>query len=222
VGHHLADRVVIAVGVVEHRQHQHRGGVAVEHQVVHRRQDILTALAGDRGDRPVGGGLVVGWLADGVQPVRRVLRQGEHAVEQHVRVDRQVLLGQDRCPHSRFGQPGRQLLACALSLEPSVGRPVGEGVVAGEAEQHAERPGGDLGVQPAARLVCGRRHVELLAPQVGVGVDLDEREAQRAVDLAAEPPHPLEFLLGCDDVLARRPLRRQFEHRPAACGHRPA
>ena len=179
VGHHLADRVVVALGVVEERQHQHRAGVGFQHQVVHRRQGILAALAGDRGDGAVGGGLVVGWFAKGVEPVHRVLREREHAVEQHVRVDGQVVLGQDRRPHGGFGQPGGEFLAGAFGLQPTIGRAVGEGVVTGESEQHPERARRDLRVQSAACLVRGRRHVELLAPQVGVGVDLDQREAQR-------------------------------------------
>ena len=44
---------------------------------------------------------------------------------------------------------------------------MGEGVVAGEAEQHAERAGGELRVHPDPVVEGPPRDVELLAPQVG-------------------------------------------------------
>ncbi len=113
MGHHLADGVVIALGVVEHRQHQHGRGVGLQHQVVHRGQHILAARLGDRGHRALGGGLVVGRVAQRVEPVTGVLREREHAVEEHVRVERQVLLGQDRRAHSGLGEPGGQFFAAA-------------------------------------------------------------------------------------------------------------
>ena len=99
---------------------------------------------------------------------------------------------------------------------------MGEAVVALEADHHAERPRRDLRVQPTARVMRGRREVQLLAPQVRVGIDLDQRERDRSVDFAAQPPHPLQFLLRPDDVLARGSLGGQFEHRLAAGRHGPA
>ena len=99
---------------------------------------------------------------------------------------------------------------------------MGERVVAREAEQHAERSRGDLGIQLAARRVRRRRDVQLFAPEVRCRVDLDHAERDGAVDLRAKALHPLELLLGRDDVLARDPLRGQLEDRPATCGHRPA
>ena len=98
---------------------------------------------------------------------------------------------------------------------------MGERVVPRKPQQHPERPGRDLRVQPAARLVRGRREIQLLTPEVRVGIDLDQREAQRAVDLLPEPAHPLQFDLRRNDVLARSPLGRQLEHRATACGERP-
>jgi hypothetical protein len=56
----------------------------------------------------------------------------------------------------------------------------------------------------------------LFAPQVGVGVDLDQGEAQRAVDFLTEAAHPFQFLSGRDDILSCRALRGEFEHRTAA------
>ncbi len=94
-----------------------------------------------------------------------------------------------------------------------------EAVVALEADHHAERARRDLGVQPAARRVRVRGEVQHLAPQVRVGVHLDQRERHRSVDLAAQPPHPVQFLLRGDDVLARGSLRGQLEHRLAAGRH---
>ena len=51
-----------------------------------------------------------------VEPIGRVLREREHAVEQHVRVDRQVVLGQDRRPYRGVGQPRGEFLTGALGL----------------------------------------------------------------------------------------------------------
>ena len=53
---------------------------------------------------------------------------------------------------------------------------MGERVMAGEAEQHAERSRGDLGIQLAACRMSRRRDVELFAPEVRRRVDLDHAE----------------------------------------------
>lgn len=82
-----------------------------------------------------------------------------------------------------------------------------------------QRTASPLVEQPAARLVRGSRQVELFKPQIGVGVDLDERETQGAVDLLAEPAHPVEFLARRDDVLAGpRPAGPARRPPPPACG----
>ena len=99
---------------------------------------------------------------------------------------------------------------------------MGERVMPVEAEQHAERPRGDLRVQPAAGGVRGRRDVQLLAPEIRGGVDLDHAERDRAVDLSAQPLHPLQLFLRGDDVFAGHALRSQLEYRLTAGGHRPA
>ena len=96
---------------------------------------------------------------------------------------------------------------------------MGERVVARKAEQHAERARGDLRVQLAARRVGRRRDVQLFSPEVRRRIDLDHAERDGPVDLGAQALHPLQFLLGRDDVLARDALRGQFEDRPPARGH---
>ena len=94
--------------------------------------------------------------------------------------------------------------------------------MAGESEQHPERPRRDLRIQLATRRVGGRGNIELFAPEVGVGVDLDQRERQGPLDLGAQASHPLQFLLRRDDVLACCALRGQLENGLAAGCHRPA
>ena len=64
-----------------------------------------------------------------------------------------------------------------------------------------------------------RRDVQLLAPEVGRRVDLDHAERDRPVDLGAQALHPLQFLLGRDDVLAGDALRGQLEDGPPAGRH---
>jgi hypothetical protein len=99
---------------------------------------------------------------------------------------------------------------------------MGERVMPGEAEQHAERSRRDLGIQPTARRVGGRRDVQLFAPQFRRGVHLDHPERDRPVDLSAQALHPVQFLLGRDDVLACHSLRSQLEDGLAAGRHGPA
>ena len=81
------------------------------------------------------------------------------------------------------------------------------------------------GYNSTARRVRGCGDVELLAPEVGVGVDLDQRKRQGSLDLGAQALHPLEFLLGRDDVLAGRrpagPARRRPGRRRAIARPRP-
>jgi hypothetical protein len=45
-----------------------------------------------------------------------------------------------------------------------------------ESDHHAERPRRNLRIQPAARRMRGCGQIQLLAPQVRVGVHLDQRE----------------------------------------------
>ncbi len=98
---------------------------------------------------------------------------------------------------------------------------MGERVVAGKTEQHPERPRGDLRIQPTSRGVRGRRNRQLLAPERRSGVDLNQRERDRAIDLAGQPLHPREFSLRGQNVFARNAFRRELEHRLSAGSHRP-
>ncbi|CAG7209929.1 hypothetical protein PICSAR30_03446 [Mycobacterium avium subsp. paratuberculosis] len=148
-----------------------------------------------------------------------MLHQREHPVEQQGRVDGQVVLGEDRGLDRGVGEALRELLAAALGGQPAVGGPVAETVMALEPDHHAERARRDLRVQAGAGRVRIGGQVQHLAPQVRVGVHLDQRERHRPVDLAAEPAHPVQLLLGPDDVLARGPLRGQLEHRLTAGRH---
>ena len=75
------------------------------------------------------------------------------------------------------------------------------------------------GIQLTARRMRCRRDVELFSPEVRCRVDLDHAERDGSVDLGAQALHPLQFLLGRDDVLAGDPLRGQLEDRPPACRH---
>ena len=97
-----------------------------------------------------------------------------------------------------------------------------ERVMAGEAEQHAERSRRDLGIQLAACRMSRRRDVQLFAPKVGRRVDLNHAERDRAVDLRAKALHPLQLFFRRDDVLAGNSLRGQLEDGSTARGHRPA
>ncbi len=62
----------------------------------------------------------------------------------------------------------------------------------------------------------------MFAPEVRRRVDLDHAERDRPVDLGAQALHPLQFLLGRDDVLAGDALRGQLEDGPPAGCHGPA
>ena len=222
VGHHLVDGVVVALHVVEERQHQHGRAIRLEHEVVHGGQRVLAAAAGDGADRLVRGRFVVRRVADRVDAVGAVLDEGEQRVEQRDRLRGQVRLGQDRGAHTRVGQPSAQFAIVEFGLELPEGRPVGEGVVAGEAEQHAERAGGELRVHPDPVVEGPPRDVELLAPQVGGGLGLHHRERQRAVDLRGEPDHPVQLLQRAVQALTRGARRCDLEHRLTAGRHRPS
>ncbi len=214
---------MVAVGVVVERQHQQRRGVGLEHQVVQRGQRVLAAALGDRGDGPLGRRFVVGRVAERVDAVGAVLDQREHAVEQRKRMRRKVVLGQDRRAHRRVGEAARQLLAIQFRLQLAVGGPVSERVVAGEAEQHAERARRDLRVHLDPVLEGLTRTIQLFPPEVRGARRLDHGERHRPFDLGRQPGHPLEFpyrRLG--GALAGHTLRGHLEHRTAAGGHRPA
>ena len=97
-----------------------------------------------------------------------------------------------------------------------------ERVISGEAEQHPERPRGDLRVQLDAvlvRLACPLQHV---APQIREPGRLDHAERHRPLDIGRQLGHPVQLphahLRG---ALTGDALRRHLEHRPAARGHRP-
>ncbi len=75
------------------------------------------------------------------------------------------------------------------------------------------------GYSSTARRMSRRRDVQLFAPEVGCRVDLDHAERDGPVDLGAQALHPLQFLLGRDDVLAGDSLRGQLEDRLPAGRH---
>ena len=178
---------------------------------------------GDRRDGAVRRRLVVGRVADRVEPVGAVLREREHAVEQH-RSGRAA--GRPR-PGSR---PARRVRPAAGRVprgrtrpSASVGRPVGEGVVAGKAEQHAERPRGDLRVEPtacvrvrpprcrAARATGrGRRRPGSARSDTGRSISAPSRGIHSSSCLGATMSSPAA------------PCGREFEDRLAACRHRAA
>ena len=213
----------LPAGVVVERQHQHRRRVGLQHQVVHRGQRVLAALLGDRRDRLIGCRLVVGRVADRVDAVGAVLDHREHRVEEHRRIRRQIRFGQDGRAHRRIGQAPGQLVAVQLGLQLAEGGPVGERVVSGEAEQHAERPCGDLGVELDAVLERLAGTIQHVPPQVREPGRLDHAERHRPLDLGRQPGHPVQLphahLCG---ALTGDAFRRHLEHRPAARGHRPA
>ena len=73
VQQHLADRVVVAVDVVEERQHEQVLRVVLEHQVVELGERVDAVGRGQRRDGAVVGGLVVGRVAERVDAVERRL-----------------------------------------------------------------------------------------------------------------------------------------------------
>ena len=75
-----------------------------------------------------------------------------------------------------IGEALGQLLATALGLQRPIGRAVGEGVVTREAQQHAERPRGELGVDRDPVLLGFAGPFQLASPQVRCVTGLDQGE----------------------------------------------
>ncbi len=109
-----------------------------------------TALGGDLLDGSIGRRFVVGRITERIETAERVLNKREHVVEQQFRIRWQIVLAEDGRLDRGIGETLRQLLPAALGLQSTEGRTMRERVMAGEAEQHAERPRGDLRVQLAA------------------------------------------------------------------------
>ncbi len=216
---HLADRVVVAVDVVEEREHEQVLRVVLEHHVVELLERVDPGGGRDRRDRAIGGGLVVGRVAERVDPVERRLHQRAQPFEQCGRVGRKVALGEDRRAHVGLGELGRELFARERVSECAVRGPAREGVTAREPEQHPEGPRRDLRVHRRTRIGGADRLVHQLTPEVGRGLHLLERERHRHADRVGEPAHPVDLDLRGHDVLARRAHRRELEDRPAAGSH---
>ena len=213
---------MVTLDVVEERQHQHGRAGRLEHEVVHGGQRVLATIACNGADGLVRGRLVVRRVTDRVDAVRAVLDEGEQRVEQRDGLRRQVRLGEDRRAHTGIGQAPAQFAIIKFGLELPERRPMGEGVVAGEAEQHAEGAGSELGVHPDPVVECLPGDVELLAPQVRGGLGLHHRERQRAVDLGGQPDHPVQFLHRTVQAFTRGARRCDLEDRLTAGRHRPS
>ena len=94
-------------------------------------------------------------------------------------------------------------------------------MVTREAEQHAERPGCDLGVHLHAVLECLTGPVQHVTPQVRKSGRLNHPERHRPVDLGPQPGYPVEFAhADIGGTLAGNPRGRHLEDGPATRGHR--
>ena len=182
----------------------------------------MSARGRDGRDGAIRRGFVVRRVSDGVHGRGTVLDEGEQRVEQRRRLGRQIGLGEDRRPHRRIGEALAEFGRSEFSLELAERRAVGEGVIPLKAEQHAERPGGELRVHANPVIECRTGDIELLAPEVGRRLGLHHRKRHRPVDLSREADHPVEFAHRPVDVLPRRAVRCHLEHRLAAGGHRAA
>ena len=75
------------------------------------------------------------------------------------------------------------------------------GRAVGQAEQHADAPGGGLGADVGARRVRLGDELQPVAPPVGVGPVLHEAERHRAAGADRELPHPRHLALDDGAVL---------------------
>ncbi len=217
----LADGLVVALGVVEQRQHDEALAVVLEQGVV---EDVLLGAPGGLGDAPDGGlagGLVVGRLAHHVEALDHHVEEGPDPVEEDVRVRRLVRLLEDRRLGGRVLQGDHQLVQGQVG-EGHERRPLLEDVVGLEAGQQPERAGGDLRAQVGAGVDRLQREVHQLPPQVRGGVQLEEGEADRAVDLGAEARHPVDLLVRIRGVQPVDGGRGQLEHAAADLAQRAA
>ena len=111
VQQHLADRVVVAVDVVEERQHEQVLRVVLEHDVVELGQRVDAVGRRECGDGAVVGGLVVGRVTERVDPVERRRHERAEALEQRGGIGRDVVFGEDRGAHVGLGQLGGEVFA---------------------------------------------------------------------------------------------------------------
>ena len=100
VQQHLADGVVVALGVVEEREHQQVLHAVLEHHVVEQVERHDPRGLRHRRDRSIRRGLVDRRITQRVQTVERALHELEEPVEQHRRVGGDVGLGQDLPPRT--------------------------------------------------------------------------------------------------------------------------
>ncbi len=211
---------MVAVGVVEQRQHEHRLAVVGQHRLIGGGHRIGPSGRGHRAEGGIGQRFVVG---RGAQRKHLVDHHGEErpdAVEGKVRVERAIGLGEDGVAH---GRPGQLLHLCGQREvgERLVGGTLGEGVVGLQPDEHAERPGRHLGPHrdaPLQQLVEALEHV---LPQVGVGVGLQHHERQRLAGLFGQVGHPAHLLGGGAPVEHGEAALGNLEHATATIGERP-
>ena len=88
------DGLVVAVGVVEQRQHEQCLAVLFAECVVDGFERVGVGALGQVGHRTFGFGFVVGWVAEDVELVERHAEQGRHSREQFA-VGFDVVFGED-------------------------------------------------------------------------------------------------------------------------------
>ncbi len=115
MGELFPDGLVVAVGVVEQRQHEQCLAVLFAECVVDGFERVGVGALGQVCHRAFGFGFVVGWVAEDVDLVERHAEQGRHTGEQ-LAVGFDVVFGEDSCPNG----------GAAEELDPFVDSQVGE------------------------------------------------------------------------------------------------
>ena len=224
VQQHLAHGVVVAVRVVEERQHEQLLRVVLQHEVVEHAERVDALGRGARHHRVIA-------RSARSRAGRRAGRCGRAMPRMRSAIPSNMAPGvggrssSARIAGAHVGTGAAPPRAPREAAPPAAGGTWAAGRTrAGSGTRAACRTAGAAtwGTSGAPLSVARSDSSIELAPQVGGGVDLHERVRHRHADLGGQPAHPVDLLPRRDDVLARRAQRRELEHRAAAGGHRPA